>query len=174
MPETPARDWVIRKNGYFYRANRSGYTMEVCAAGRYTEQEARAEARVEPHSISAHPLSEFVTMAETPAREKSLFIPLRAEWYDKIERGEKAAEYRAYGPRWNERTCRVGRLITLSRGYGTGRRLQKAVASFAVLDWINAPLEARTIYPDAAFIAEIGLKEAELPPQKKSGEQNGK
>lgn len=67
MPETPARDWVIRKNGYFYRANRSGYTMEVCAAGRYTEQEARAEARVEPHSISAHPLSEFVTMPETPA-----------------------------------------------------------------------------------------------------------
>lgn len=65
MPETPARDWVIRKNGYFYRANRSGYTMEVCAAGRYTEQEARAEARVEPHSISAHPLSEFVTMGDT-------------------------------------------------------------------------------------------------------------
>lgn len=89
--------------------------------------------------------------------EKPLFIPLRGEWYDKIESGEKAAEYRAYGPRWNEKTCRVGRRVTVSRGYGTKRRLQKAVASFSALNWADAPPEARAIYPDAAFIAEIGL-----------------
>jgi hypothetical protein len=54
------RSWVIRKNGYFYRANRSGYTQEVSAAGLYTEQEARQEATIEPKSMSAHPVSEFL------------------------------------------------------------------------------------------------------------------
>jgi hypothetical protein len=55
----PAKDWVIRKNGYFYRPNRSGYTHEICAAGRYTEAEAKAEAAIEPWCISAHLASEF-------------------------------------------------------------------------------------------------------------------
>jgi hypothetical protein len=53
------RDWVIRKVGYFYRANRSGYTQEISAAGRYTEAEAKAEARIEPWRMSAHLASEF-------------------------------------------------------------------------------------------------------------------
>lgn len=52
------RDWVIRKNGYFYRANRSGYTQEIVAAGLYTEAEAKAEARIE--GITAHRASEFI------------------------------------------------------------------------------------------------------------------
>lgn len=54
--------WVIRKSGYFYRPNRSGYTQEISAAGHYTEHEAKAEATVEPSKISAHPLSEFTSM----------------------------------------------------------------------------------------------------------------
>jgi hypothetical protein len=51
--------WVIRKRGMFYRPNRAGYTSRITEAGRYTEAEARAEARVEPESISAHPASEW-------------------------------------------------------------------------------------------------------------------
>lgn len=52
-------DWVIRKSGYFYRPNRSGYTPCIAEAGRYTEAEARAEAAIEPSRMSAHPASEF-------------------------------------------------------------------------------------------------------------------
>ena len=58
--------WVIRKSGYFYRPNRCGYTQEVHAAGHYTRDEAEAEARVEPETMSAHPLSEFVPPEELP------------------------------------------------------------------------------------------------------------
>lgn len=48
-----AKEWVIWKSGYYYRPNRAGYTAEECAAGRYTEQEAKAEARIEPHHMFA-------------------------------------------------------------------------------------------------------------------------
>ena len=90
--------------------------------------------------------------------ETPLFIPLRREWFDKIERGEKDTEYRAYGPRWNERTCRVGRPATVSLGYGKRRRLAKRVIAFTALNWIDAPPEAQAIYPDAAYIAAIQLQ----------------
>lgn len=52
------REWFIRKNGYFYRPDRAGYTQEPAAAGLYTEAEARAETRIE-RTISAHHASEF-------------------------------------------------------------------------------------------------------------------
>ena len=45
-------DWVIRKSGYFYRPNRSGYTQNIAEAGRFTEKFARDEAAIEPHRMS--------------------------------------------------------------------------------------------------------------------------
>lgn len=54
---------------------------------------------------------------------KPLFIPLKAEFFDAFEAGTKDEEYRKYGPRWNEKTCPVGRKVTLSYGYGKKRRL---------------------------------------------------
>lgn len=90
--------------------------------------------------------------------EKPLFIPLRREWFDKIDRGEKTIEYRAYGPRWNERTCQIGRAVVVSLGYGKQRRLSKVISSFTPLNWAEAPEEVQAIYPDAAFIAAIGLR----------------
>lgn len=45
-------EWLIRKNGYFYRPNRSGYTMEKAAAGRYTKAEADREAAIEPENFT--------------------------------------------------------------------------------------------------------------------------
>lgn len=117
------------------------------------------------HAQNRH--AEIIAMAMKPRTklkgeglvmdEKPLFIPLRREWFELIEAGEKSTEYRAYGARWNERTCRPGRPVVLSLGYGKARRLRKVVSGFRVLDWAEAPSEARAIYPDAAFIAAIGL-----------------
>jgi hypothetical protein len=89
---------------------------------------------------------------------RPLFIPLRKEWFSAFQAGTKTTEFRAYGPRWNEHTCRVGRPATLSLGY-SGPRISRVVSSFKTLEWHLAPTEARAIYPDAAFIAAIGLTE---------------
>jgi hypothetical protein len=90
--------------------------------------------------------------------EKPLFIPLRTEWFRQFESGEKDTEYRAYGTRWNERTCRIGRAATLSHGYGKARRITKCVVGFRKMPQSDAPDAARQIYPDAAFIAAIELR----------------
>lgn len=95
-------------------------------------------------------------MTNTTAGERTLFVPLKGEWFDKFESGEKTIEYRAYGPRWNERTCRPGRAVTLSRGY-SGRRLHGYVTWHKVLEPSKAPPEARFIYPDATFIMSFGV-----------------
>ena len=53
MSDDVTRNWVIRKNGYFYRPGRAGYTGSLAEAGRYTEAEAKAEASVEPWHMAA-------------------------------------------------------------------------------------------------------------------------
>lgn len=42
------REYLIRKGGYYYRPNCSGYTTSKFEAGRYTKAEADREATVEP------------------------------------------------------------------------------------------------------------------------------
>jgi len=64
------------------------------------------------------------------ASGSALFIPLKREYFEAFERGEKEFEYREYGPRWNERTCRIGRPVVLSMGYGKARRLRGVVNFF--------------------------------------------
>jgi len=59
-----------------------------------------------------------------------LFIPLKREYFEAFERGEKIEEFRPYGPRWNEQTCPVGRQVVLSLGYGKQRRLFGRVVGF--------------------------------------------
>ena len=61
---------------------------------------------------------------------RPLFLPLKHEYFEAFERGEKTVEYRVYGTRWNERTCAVGRKVVLSHGYGTKRRLRGEVTHF--------------------------------------------
>jgi hypothetical protein len=53
-----------------------------------------------------------------------------SRYYHAFERGEKTDELRLYGPRWNEKTCRIGRAVTLSKGYGTQHRLHGTIAAF--------------------------------------------
>lgn len=47
------REWLIRKDGYFYRPNCQGYTTSKFEAGRYTRSKAEAEAAVEPWHMKA-------------------------------------------------------------------------------------------------------------------------
>lgn len=88
---------------------------------------------------------------------KDLFIPLKAEWFEKFRSDEKTVEYRAYGPRWNEKTCIIGRKAILAYGYGWPR-LRMYVRSFKKLPRDKAPAVAREIFPNAKFIAAIGLR----------------
>lgn len=64
--------------------------------------------------------------------EKPLFIPLKAVFYASFAIGEKEWEFRPNGPRWNERTCRVGRRVVLSRGYGKQHRMTGVIVDFRV------------------------------------------
>ncbi|OPY70470.1 MAG: hypothetical protein A4E62_01557 [Syntrophorhabdus sp. PtaU1.Bin002] len=62
---------------------------------------------------------------------KPLFIPLKREHFEAFENGTKTTEFRQYGPRWNERTCVVGRPVVLSLGYGKQRRLEGLITAFS-------------------------------------------
>jgi len=66
--------------------------------------------------------------------EKPLFVALKSEHYEAFESGIKTDEYRLYGKRWNERTCRIGRAVTLSKGYGKQNRLHTSVKGFEKVD----------------------------------------
>ena len=62
--------------------------------------------------------------------EKPLFIPLKAEFYTAFENGAKDTEYRKAGPRWNSQTCRIGRRVVLSYGYGKARRMNGVITDY--------------------------------------------
>lgn len=61
---------------------------------------------------------------------KPLFIPLRREWFESFRVGIKDTEYRPLGPRWNPKTCIVGRPVVLSLGYGKAHRLAGRITEF--------------------------------------------
>jgi hypothetical protein len=61
---------------------------------------------------------------------KPLFIPLKSEYYNAFADGSKCEELRRYGPRWNEKTCTVGRDVILSKGYGKSQRMSGSVWRF--------------------------------------------
>lgn len=61
-----------------------------------------------------------------------LFIPLKRKFFEQFERGEKTIEYRKFGPRWNRETCRPGRTVVLSLGYGKARRLRGVITWFLI------------------------------------------
>ena len=61
---------------------------------------------------------------------KPLFVPLKTEYYEAFANGSKTEELRRYGPRWNEKTCPVGREVVLSKGYGKQHRMAGRVWKF--------------------------------------------
>lgn len=96
--------------------------------------------------------------------ERPLFIPLRREWFDAFACGEKAEEFRPYNARWNERSCRIGRPVVLSCGYGSKRRLRGVVVGFRVVGPRAHP-GIRTVYPTGDRFAAIAVRLCgETPP----------
>lgn len=89
--------------------------------------------------------------------DKKLFIPLKDIWFQAFASGTKHTEYRAYGHRWNERTCFPGRQAVLARGYGFPR-LDRTVTRFDKIPRAQAPQVAQDIFPKAEFIAAIEMK----------------
>lgn len=88
---------------------------------------------------------------------KPLFIPLKREYYEAFVKGEKTVEYRKYGPGWNERTCQVGRPVTLSLGYGKQARRSGTIRSFDLISSHLVP-ESRAVYGLASItLAAIGI-----------------
>ena len=62
--------------------------------------------------------------------EKPIFIPLKRQYYNDFANEIKTTEYRQYGKRWNEKVCRIGRMVVLSLGYGISDRLRGIVTGF--------------------------------------------
>ena len=86
--------------------------------------------------------------------QKALFIPLAGQWFDAFASGKKTIEYRRAGPRWNARTCAVGRRVVLSRGY-SGARLTGVIMDYREMPCTKAAL---AIYPDAPVLAAISIQ----------------
>jgi hypothetical protein len=64
--------------------------------------------------------------------EKPLFIPLTERFYRQFERGLKSVEFRPEGRGWNRKTCRIGRAVVLSLGYGKKERMTGKIVSYTV------------------------------------------
>ncbi|MDT8383007.1 MAG: hypothetical protein RRB22_01175 [Gammaproteobacteria bacterium] len=62
---------------------------------------------------------------------RPLFLPLYTQYFNAYKDGSKTGELRLYGPRWNEKTCTVGREVVLSKGYGKQARMIGKVCFFA-------------------------------------------
>jgi hypothetical protein len=62
--------------------------------------------------------------------DRPLFVPLKTAYFEAFANGSKTEELRRYGPRWNERTCVVGRPVVLSKGYGKAHRLDGRIGKF--------------------------------------------
>lgn len=67
-----------------------------------------------------------------PLEMPALFIPLKSEFFEAFADGSKTTEFRQYGPRWNERSCPIGRRVTLSKGYGIRHRMTGLIVGFEV------------------------------------------
>jgi len=93
------------------------------------------------------------------SQEPALFVPLKTEYFRAFADGTKQTEYRIYGPRWNERVCRVGRRVVLSNGYGKRERLTGTITAFmsdplACLD-AHTYREMRALFPKIETLTRV-------------------
>lgn len=88
---------------------------------------------------------------------KPLFIPLKTRWFRAFAEGRKKVEYRAYGPRWHEGTCVVGREVVISHGY-SGDRISGVIVGFHRIALHEAPRVVQEFYADKPFVAAISIR----------------
>jgi len=55
--------------------------------------------------------------------DKPLFLPLNTFWFNEFAYGRKKWEIRGIGNQYNKKTVRIGREVTLRRGYNTNDEL---------------------------------------------------
>lgn len=70
---------------------------------------------------------------------KSLFLPLMAEWYDKIKLGEKKTEFREVKPYWSTRLKVRPDVVIFARGY-TSERMAFEVKGVSVVPGLGTDL----------------------------------
>ena len=97
---------------------------------------------------------------------KPLFIPLKTKYYEAFEQGRKDEEYRLYGSRWNEKTCYIGRAVTLSKGYGKQNRLKGTITGFQRLSGEHLKPQTQqslqSLYPGKNDFAAIEIRLEEV------------
>jgi hypothetical protein len=112
--------------------------------------------------------SNGVLVLPFPKEQKTLFIPLKTEYFNAFKDGTKTHELRV-GNRWNEKHCTVGRKVVLSKGYGNHERLNGKITSFEVVSVNDLPnkqkIDVCTIYNggiynvcDSFKINKIGIE----------------
>jgi len=90
--------------------------------------------------------------------ETPLFIPMVAKFYDAFANGTKTVEYRR-GPRWDTRICRIGRRVTISKGYGKKHRLPGTITGFHYDHLAGSRLPGwRECYPDGGVASCITIQ----------------
>ncbi|HAS87998.1 MAG TPA: hypothetical protein DCS48_01630 [Desulfovibrio sp.] len=94
-------------------------------------------------------------------KERPLFMTLKTEHYMPFRSGEKRYEIRPYGARWNEETCRIGRLASVSHGYQKKGRLIRVVTDFKKISG-SLLMEADKVAVKAIWGAEALEKEYAL------------
>ena len=58
------------------------------------------------------------------------FIPLNSQDFLAFEAGTKRTAFRRCGPRFNEKTCQVGREVVVAKGYSKQVRLDGVIIQF--------------------------------------------
>lgn len=89
--------------------------------------------------------------------DKPLFIPLKREYYEQFESGEKTYEIRKHGKRWHSGTCWVGRKATVSLGYGKSNRLNMVVSKVEIKQVCDLSDRDQDACIDCGMVGEVIL-----------------
>ena len=82
-----------------------------------------------------------------------LFIPITSRWFEEFYEGRKTTEFRPYGKRWNEKTCQVGREVTLSKGYGKYHRIRAIITGFEQSTEATKSMDWQAVYGERGGVA---------------------
>lgn len=93
---------------------------------------------------------------------KPLFVALKTKFYEQFKYGLKRYELRKLNSNFNAQTCKIGKAVILSKGYGNHERLGCYITSYKEVNGSDLPLNmqksAREVYGTATLrFAIIGL-----------------